>query len=215
MEVHTNNALLQRPLTAALLLATFVQFPLYLKTVTMSSGSALRIAMRWEPYFRLRRRLQVCRTWRRTSGPRNFAAATATHRHQDSTADPFHVAEVVLAGGLVGVVALALHNEKSQGPTASCDPLHSKTLKQTMQPRNVMLHRMRSLKGRGLNDKYNVDWKTVMGEGAYGSVHPARVALTGEKVSIKHFSPCSRSCSMMWIGCTFPHVFHNLVIRSP
>lgn len=33
-----------------------------------------------------------------------------------------------------------------------------------------------------MTDKYNVDWDTVIGEGAYGSVHPARLALTGEKV---------------------------------
>jgi hypothetical protein len=52
----------------------------------------------------------------------------------------------------------------------------------TMQPRNVMLHRMRSNRARGLNDKYQVDWKIVLGEGAYGSVHPARLASTGEKV---------------------------------
>ncbi len=31
------------------------------------------------------------------------------------------------------------------------------------QPRNVMLHRMRSEAGRGLNDKYNVDWSKVLG----------------------------------------------------
>lgn len=53
------------------------------------------------------------------------------------------------------------------------------------QPRNVMLHRMRSAAGRGLNDKYKVDWNTVLGEGAYGSVHPARLAATGEKVALK------------------------------
>lgn len=57
------------------------------------------------------------------------------------------------------------------------------------QPRNVMVHRLRSLRGRSLNEKYNVDWKEVLGEGAYGSVHPARLAATGEKVSIlsRHF----------------------------
>ena len=55
--------------------------------------------------------------------------------------------------------------------------------KPTPQPRNVMLHRMRSVRGRNLEDKYNVDWDTVLGEGAYGSVHPARLAATGEKVS--------------------------------
>jgi hypothetical protein len=50
---------------------------------------------------------------------------------------------------------------------------------------NVMLTRMRSVTGRGLNEKYNVDWNTVLGEGAFGSVHPARLALTGEKVRAK------------------------------
>jgi Protein kinase domain len=55
-------------------------------------------------------------------------------------------------------------------------------------PRNVMLHRMRSLKGRSLTAKYLVDWKTVLGEGAYGSVHPARLLATGEKVALKKIS---------------------------
>ena len=41
---------------------------------------------------------------------------------------------------------------------------------------------------RGLNEKYKVDWKTVLGEGAYGSVHPARLAVTGEKVALKKIS---------------------------
>lgn len=52
----------------------------------------------------------------------------------------------------------------------------------TLPTRNVMINRMRSVAGRGLNEKYKVDWGTVLGEGAYGSVHPARLALTGEKV---------------------------------
>jgi hypothetical protein len=55
-------------------------------------------------------------------------------------------------------------------------------------PRNVMLHRMRSLKGRSLTAKYLVDWNTVLGEGAYGSVHPARLRATGEKVALKKIS---------------------------
>ena len=50
------------------------------------------------------------------------------------------------------------------------------------QPRNVMLHRMRSVRARNLGEKYVVDWKRVLGEGAYGSVHPGRIASTGEKV---------------------------------
>lgn len=55
-------------------------------------------------------------------------------------------------------------------------------------PRNVTAHRMRSLRARNLDDKYKVDWMTVLGEGAYGSVHPARVANTGEKVALKKIS---------------------------
>ena len=55
-------------------------------------------------------------------------------------------------------------------------------------PRNVMLKSMRSLRGRSLNAKYIVDWQTVLGEGAYGSVHPARLRATGEKVALKKIS---------------------------
>jgi len=51
-----------------------------------------------------------------------------------------------------------------------------------------MHHRKRSLRGRSLNDKYNLDWEQVLGEGAYGSVHPARLAATGEKVALKKIS---------------------------
>jgi hypothetical protein len=47
---------------------------------------------------------------------------------------------------------------------------------------NVMIHSRRSLRARSLDDKYNIDWETVIGEGAYGSVHPGRLAATGEKV---------------------------------
>jgi len=55
-------------------------------------------------------------------------------------------------------------------------------------PRNVTAQRMRSLRARNLDDKYRVDWNMVLGEGAYGSVHPARVANTGEKVALKKIS---------------------------
>ena len=64
----------------------------------------------------------------------------------------------------------------------------SSSLSHSTAPRNVMIHRMRSLRGRSLRDKYNVDWSTILGEGAYGSVHPARLAATGEKVALKKIS---------------------------
>jgi hypothetical protein len=51
------------------------------------------------------------------------------------------------------------------------------------QPRNVMLHRMRSSRARNLEEKYDIAWDTKLGEGAYGSVYPGRLSATGEKVS--------------------------------
>jgi hypothetical protein len=57
------------------------------------------------------------------------------------------------------------------------------------QPFNVSrLRRMRSLPATSLSDKYLVDWTQTLGEGAYGSVHPARLASTGEKVALKKMS---------------------------
>jgi hypothetical protein len=84
------------------------------------------------------------------------------------------------------------NNNNYNAHTTSMEPLQRTTAaaknklshSQIHQPRNVMISRMRSVAGRGLHEKYNVDWKTVLGEGAYGSVHPARLALTGEKVSL-------------------------------
>ena len=81
----------------------------------------------------------------------------------------------------------------SHALVSQMEPLRRQEVKnpisaQFHQPRNVMISRMRSIKGRGLNEKYNVEWNTVLGEGAYGSVHPARLALTGEKVALKKIS---------------------------
>jgi serine/threonine protein kinase len=39
-----------------------------------------------------------------------------------------------------------------------------------------------------MNKKYTIEWHNVLGEGAYGKVHPARVAATGEKVALKKIS---------------------------
>jgi len=77
----------------------------------------------------------------------------------------------------------------SRGYVAKCDAANvakgwSSNVNRKSEPRrNVMLHRMRSVRARHLDDKYNVYWKNVLGEGAYGSVHPARLAATGQKVS--------------------------------
>lgn len=86
-----------------------------------------------------------------------------------------------------------IQSSSSDGRVSQMEPLRRQAVKnpisaQFHQPRNVMISRMRSIKGRGLNEKYNVDWNLVLGEGAYGSVHPARLALTGEKVALKKIS---------------------------
>jgi hypothetical protein len=54
------------------------------------------------------------------------------------------------------------------------------------QPRNVMLHRMRSARARNLEEKYDIAWDTKLGEGAYGSVYPGRLSATGEKVLLSN-----------------------------
>ena len=61
-------------------------------------------------------------------------------------------------------------------------PVSRREFKPTDQPRNVMLHRMRSVRARNLQEKYDIAWKTKLGEGAYGSVYPGRLSATGEKV---------------------------------
>lgn len=46
-----------------------------------------------------------------------------------------------------------------------------------------------------MHKKYNIDWSNVLGEGAYGKVHLARVAETGEKVALKKISKRSTNSS--------------------
>ena len=127
---------------------------------------------------------------RRFATSSNAAAASASSKQEEST----NISPAVLVSAIVaGAIALKGSKEESSCDTARsasrtpfslpslahAEPRRSMTMQ---QPRNVMLHRMRSGAGRSLNDKYKVDWKTVLGEGAYGSVHPARLAATGEKV---------------------------------
>ena len=51
-----------------------------------------------------------------------------------------------------------------------------------------MLQHRRSRLSRDLEDKYDPNWKNVLGEGAYGSVHLAKVKETGETVALKKIS---------------------------
>ena len=133
---------------------------------------------------------------------RGFATAATD---ASSKQEPSNVSPAILVSAIAaGVIALKGTKEESSCDTAKAasppafslpslahaEPRRSMTMQ---QPRNVMLHRMRSGAARGLNDKYNVDWKTVLGEGAYGSVHPARLAKTGEKVRAMLFMLLNRS----------------------
>jgi hypothetical protein len=74
----------------------------------------------------------------------------------------FYASVVTSALGLVGVMSLP--GTKSSVLNSGSMVTSNFTLTEPVrQPRNVMLHRMRSAAGRGLNDKYNVDWTTVLG----------------------------------------------------
>lgn len=92
---------------------------------------------------------------------------------------------ILAAGGGWYVNQHSSHPDSTltRSPHSQCEPTGRN------QPQNVMIHRMRSIKGRGLTEKYNIDWNTVLGEGAYGSVHPARLAATGEKVRATAMDP--------------------------
>ena len=140
---------------------------------------------------RTRREIQRSKT--RTSAfesSRALSCGCNVRRTEDSTPDIFTAALVATAAaGTLCSASCTRENSACdakrnftpfQPLTSKAEPRRFKTMH---QPRNVMLHRMRSAAGRGLNAKYKVDWKTVLGEGAYGSVHPARLAITGEKVS--------------------------------
>jgi Protein kinase domain len=116
--------------------------------------------------------------------PNPDAAVTSQcENHQEST--PMQSRPSVQA--TTSLFSPSFYDTSSPGgaPTATST---TSTVSVSSPPRNVMLHRMRSLKGRSLTAKYLVDWNTVLGEGAYGSVHPARLRATGEKVALKKIS---------------------------
>lgn len=95
---------------------------------------------------------------------RQLSSSTTCGENEPSSSFPWDLAILLLAG------------------------ITTVTMVSDSEPRNVMLQHMRSLKGRSLNDKYNIDWEVILGEGAYGSVHPARLSATGEKVALKQIS---------------------------
>jgi hypothetical protein len=139
---------------------------------------------------------------RRTKRVRNTQTRALASLNQQSqqTQDSSYRdgAAAVMAAAVASGALYSMSNMESACDTKTVTTISLPPMPTTTEPRrhmsvrdpkNVMLHRMRSLAGRGLNNKYNVDWNTVIGEGAYGSVYPARLACTGEKVSRFPHSP--------------------------
>lgn len=110
---------------------------------------------------------------------------------------------LLLAAALVAYTAMTPKQDScaplapSDSKTAKCDGStsvispaseaaalgKSKSIRPNDKPRNVMLHRLRSVKARSLQDKYDINWEVVLGEGAYGAVYPGKLRSTGEKAS--------------------------------
>jgi len=147
----------------------------------MSSSAALLTALRCKHcYQSTARRVYNARS--RILGPGKRALGTTAASDQKRF-DHTSIAASLLCVSLIGAGAFVAGQEDSSEASESWIQKIRTLCEPRGQPKNVMLHRKRSLRGRSLNEKYNVNWHTVLGEGAYGSVHPARLAATGEKVS--------------------------------
>lgn len=137
------------------------------------------------------RKRPVVRTLASFSKP---AVVTGAERIHDHCSDYRSFALAALASATAAAAFVHSNQEQATvecGAAATAWDPQSIRGATTPQPRNVMLHPRRSIRARNLQDKYNVEWNQVLGEGAYGSVHPARLAATGEKVS----HCCLMSCS--------------------
>jgi hypothetical protein len=105
----------------------------------------------------------------------------------------------------VGLFAITVqqHSETTRDGNKSrarCDALHQKLPFQRLDRQTSHLERTwptqpitldKTKRADELHSTYKVDWKTVLGEGAYGQVYPARHRGSGEKVicsaHISHF----------------------------
>ena len=154
-------------------------------------SSVLRIACRNRSCLQSSIQQQQChgiirRTLARHSRQRRFAtvakaAIAADNQHNGSSA-------ATAAALLLAAAAATLQLPQGSSTTTSTKTQNEprrvpSRISTTLTPRASNLSRFRSITDRGMNSKYTVDWNVVLGEGAYGSVHPARLAATGEKVS--------------------------------
>ena len=134
-------------------------------------SSLLRIACRNRTV--IRQRIQ----WRRY-------ATTTTTTHPiavlGTTADEGRYGPAAALALAATAIAYHIQHQQQQQPTQT----EARRKLSINNPKAANLSRFHSLNDRGMSHKYKVDWQTVLGEGAYGSVHPARLAATGEKVSV-------------------------------
>lgn len=145
------------------------------------------------------------------NGRRNIAATAGTSADSNDGPSLRYYANAVGAATLM-IAAAVLSRGKEQQDDTHCEAIGSVTpfsvtspspttswpttsssrlasverirnqSKENERPRSAPIHHMHSARTRNMREKYNIDWKTVLGEGAYGSVHPARLAGTSEKV---------------------------------
>ena len=165
-------------------------------TAYSMSSSVLRAAVRAQLVYRKRGLPQRIYNSRNRMEVRTVAT-TSLASDDRSTSNPQY-ALYALAAAAAAIASLTVASTTTTTSPTSCDSAakmnHPKAsgdqqlTRLPTIPRNVNLKKMRSLKGRSLEDKYTVDWETVLGEGAYGSVHPARLKSTGEKVALKKIS---------------------------
>ena len=113
--------------------------------------------------------------------------STFQNKESNSRFNNFSLAATTAAAVTLFTITTTTTTECETSMTNSSPKSSSIQFKPSLKkgPKNVMLSRLRSLRGRSLSDKYTVNWKQVLGEGAYGSVHPARLKATGEKVALK------------------------------
>jgi hypothetical protein len=138
-------------------------------------------------------RLAVLAAVRVLSSSSSMAANTTQQQQQQQPL----LSPWAAVGALALLAGVTTYTTTSSSSTAIAGNDHGLSAEQQHHPqsssssvvdgaaKNIMLHRMRSKRGRSLNDKYNIDWTVRLGEGAYGSVHPARLRATGEKVALK------------------------------
>ena len=117
------------------------------------------------------------RQWqKRALGTSAAAPSTAADQHTSTRCVQATTAAVLMA--CLAATGAAIWHDKQQRVVQN-EPRRVPSINNA---RAANLRQFRSINERGMSQKYTVDWKVVLGEGAYGSVHPARLAATGEKV---------------------------------